>query len=343
MGWSGVDLFFVLSGFLVGGLLYTEYQRCGTVSTRRFLLRRAFKIYPPFYVLLIVTFLAQIGGWRAFQRQQWLGECFFMQNYVGRVWSHTWSLAVEEHFYLLIAIAFWIASRTSLLERPRCVFSFGMVILVSILIYRIWISATASNGNVGPMLGTHMRIDSLVFGAMLAYAWHFFRDRVNSYIRSERWVLLVLAAGCLAPLTCMSYEGPWLHGSCFTFNYLGYGSVLMLGIGDAWRIESRILRLVANLLGAIGRQSYSIYLWHLAVFAAVNHFVPRTMHHETRFFTHAAIYITLSILLGSLTGRLIESPVLKLRDRIIPARNSSHAATVSYAATEAPRFHGLHT
>src|SRR5204862_6174289 len=103
-GWIGVDLFFVLSGFLVSGLLFREYQRHGSVNVSRFLVRRGFKIYPGFWVLLAVTVAFRIAVGAPVPQRQLMGEGLFVQNYMGGLWNNTWSLAVEEHFYLLLAL-----------------------------------------------------------------------------------------------------------------------------------------------------------------------------------------------------------------------------------------------
>ena len=102
-GWAGVGLFFVLSGFLISGLLFADYKRNGKISIGRFLIRRGFKIYPPFYVFLLVTvpFLIFIFGPRRWPSRLFF-ECFFLQDYLPHLWPHTWSLAVEEQFYLLL-------------------------------------------------------------------------------------------------------------------------------------------------------------------------------------------------------------------------------------------------
>src|SRR5579872_3973764 len=89
-GWAGVDLFFVLSGFLVSGLLFREFQHTGRVDVPRFLVRRGFRIYPAFYAFLIATSLA--SGTIATRR--FAAEALFVQNYVSGLWDHTWSLAV---------------------------------------------------------------------------------------------------------------------------------------------------------------------------------------------------------------------------------------------------------
>jgi peptidoglycan/LPS O-acetylase OafA/YrhL len=103
-GGSGVELFFVLSGFLISGLLFSEYQRTGHIAVTRFWIRRAFKIYPGFYVLLTVTTAVLI---LAKQPEIMLGRAvffniIFLQNYVpsAGIIPQSWSLAIEEHFYL---------------------------------------------------------------------------------------------------------------------------------------------------------------------------------------------------------------------------------------------------
>jgi peptidoglycan/LPS O-acetylase OafA/YrhL len=100
LGWIGVDLFFVLSGFLVSGLLFQEYLELGTVKPGTFLLRRAFKIYPQFYFFLAATVAALLATGQSFATINLFAEAAFFQNYHAGFWTHTWSLAVEEHFYL---------------------------------------------------------------------------------------------------------------------------------------------------------------------------------------------------------------------------------------------------
>lgn len=104
-GGSGVDLFFVLSGFLIGGLLFLELKRYGRINLKRFYIRRGFKIYPAFYCLLASTLVVQKLEHLPFPpARPLLGEVFFLQNYLGGIRGHTWSLAVEEHFYIVLPL-----------------------------------------------------------------------------------------------------------------------------------------------------------------------------------------------------------------------------------------------
>src|SRR5271166_499318 len=113
-GWIGVDLFFVLSGFLISGLLFSEYKRRRSINFKRFLIRRGLKIYPAFYAFLLLT---GIIGELVFHSHptigQYLHEIFFVMNYQRGVWDHTWSLAVEEHFYIFLPIFLFILARVS--------------------------------------------------------------------------------------------------------------------------------------------------------------------------------------------------------------------------------------
>ena len=99
-GWIGVDLFFVLSGFLVSGILFREHQRHGTIDIKRFFIRRGLKIYPAFWFFFVISLFIKPTA----ELSQIFGELLFLQNYLGKMWMHSWSLAVEEHFYILLLV-----------------------------------------------------------------------------------------------------------------------------------------------------------------------------------------------------------------------------------------------
>src|SRR5262249_23529139 len=120
-GWIGVDLFFVLSGFLVSGLLFDEHLRQKKLSINTFLLRRGLKIYPAFWVLIIVTIFVNSTQNLPTPTKGLIGELLFLQNYLAALWNHTWSLAVEEHFYLGLALLLF------LLHKKRALSNFSEI------------------------------------------------------------------------------------------------------------------------------------------------------------------------------------------------------------------------
>lgn len=167
IGGIGVDLFFVLSGFLVSGLLFVEYKKHGTIQPGRFLIRRGFKIYPQFYLLAAITLVwATFCTPEGLPRLQFcniIREMLFLQNYApGLWWPYTWSLAVEEHFYIVLALAVTLIAKTwSFKALPLGI----GVTCVLVLLGRIltWI-LNPQVDNYVHYSPTHLRVDSLLMG-----------------------------------------------------------------------------------------------------------------------------------------------------------------------------------
>lgn len=121
-GWISVDCFFVISGFLIAGLLFSEFKSSRDIDIKRFFIRRGFKIYPAFYVFLFCTFIVE---WlirqpsaRSVLFRAFFSEFFFVQNYGPGLWVHTWSLGLEEQFYLTLPFVLcFLASVTGGLAR----------------------------------------------------------------------------------------------------------------------------------------------------------------------------------------------------------------------------------
>jgi peptidoglycan/LPS O-acetylase OafA/YrhL len=168
-GGLGVDLFFVLSGFLVSGLLFREHLRTGSARVGRFLIRRGFKIYPAFYLFLLITVLLRLRAGDAITRAAVVSESLFVQNYGAHVWSHTWSLAVEEHFYLLLALlVLWLQRRSAVNPFRRVPLIF-LVTTVFVGVARVatwkWVPYSTETHR----FPTHLEIDSLFFGVLLSF------------------------------------------------------------------------------------------------------------------------------------------------------------------------------
>jgi peptidoglycan/LPS O-acetylase OafA/YrhL len=104
-GWSGVDLFFVLSGFFVSGILFKEYRQYNRISIINFLVRRTFKIWPLFYAALAAHIIYYIFKEIRLPESKIWAEVLFIQNIREGVMAISWSLGVEEQFYLFLAIS----------------------------------------------------------------------------------------------------------------------------------------------------------------------------------------------------------------------------------------------
>jgi peptidoglycan/LPS O-acetylase OafA/YrhL len=302
-GWVGVDLFFVLSGFLVSGLLFREYQKRGRVRVTRFLVRRGFKIYPAFYMFLLIT--AVYGGHRDAAAGDWLAELFFFQSYHVSIWDHTWSLAIEEHFYLLLALAVFFIVR-----RAR---GFDVVVPAVATIGIAALIARVLTVGVHPdpqqlhryLYPTHLRIDALSFGVLLSYWYCFHRERLTNFVVAHRLALGIASTLALSSCVVLDIESPIMLTIGLTLLYLGFGGVLLLSLLPARPPRRNALLAVA---AGIGAYSYSIYLWHFAVQHASDHIANRALA--------LAVYFVGSFVVGIAMAKLIERPFLALRDRL---------------------------
>lgn len=314
-GWIGVDLFFVLSGFLVSSLLFREYERHGSVNIKRFLIRRGFKIYPAFWLFLVFTLMMQHFLGQGKSTKQVLGEILFLQNYLGGVWNHTWSLAVEEHFYIGLALLVaWMvaANRVQPFRRMPAVFALVAVFCLGCRIANLAVYPEYSHRAY--LFGTHIRIDSLMFGVLLSYLWSF-RDFQNRTARIPSFALIAIGGMLLSPAFAFQLEtNKWISIVGVIFFYLGAGVLVIAAL--RWETsELRAIRVVAGL----GAASYSIYLWHMPVATWGHWFVTRMIGYDS-YLLYLCDAIIGACVYGWVLNRLIENPVLKLRDRFFPSQ-----------------------
>ena len=325
-GGFGVDLFFVLSGFLISNLLFKEYLLSHCIVLSRFFLRRALKLYPSFYLLLAGT-LVYCLVWRIpVTRRAVLGELTLTQNYVGAIWGHTWSLAIEEHFYLLLPIALFLMLKL----RPgsddpfRAVPYVFLVVASCCLALRIW------NGAYYPAFDhrlhyepSHLRLDSLLFGVLLSYL-HNFRGHLLRRIMSPPWRRPVSFLGilALAPMLILDFSHPFVYTYGFTLLYIGFGVLLLLAIYQ--EKPGAKPGVMIRAIGAIGVYSYTVYLWHVPLAMVFTSLAVR-FSMVNQYALHA-IYIASSIAMGIAASKLVEIPVLKMRERFFPSRAYGLAA-----------------
>lgn len=313
-GWIGVDIFFVLSGFLISGLLFQEYQESGDLKLKRFLIRRGLKIYPSFYVLIAATVLINPLYGKKVLLQPLFAEIFFLQNFLfGRLWWHTWSLAVEEHFYLGLAIlTFILISKKRNSTNPfSSIPQIFLLLAVTCFVLRL-LMAIYKGTNISP---TIFRIDSIFFGVFISYLWHFCGLSKNVFVnRFKNWFIITGVLMFLPMFFFTSSANSWAFVFGLTTNYIA-GGFLLIGllktdVGKSW---------IVRILAYIGVYSYSIYLWHLPV----QEWLAIPLNYETginNWFFYAGIYLIGAVLFGIFLSKLIEYPILRFRNKQFPSR-----------------------
>lgn len=285
-GGIGVSLFFVLSGFLISGLLFAEWKATGTINLQIFLIRRAFKIYPAYYmfVLLLAPFT---------YHQLKAADFLFMQSYWPYFWGHGWSLSVEEHFYILLPLVL----AASMKLWPRAGFAWipwaAPILFLICLIVR-W------NGGHDSIIHTHAAMDGLFSGVAISWLWHF--RPAALVLRRAKSGMLIAGLSFLVP--AFVFEGTTrAMASVGSLSItLGFCCILV------WTLNTPAVGKLKP-IAWIGFYSYSIYLWHWPIaqmFQGVTH--------------SFWLYITSSILIGAGMTLLVEAPCLRLRDRYFPRK-----------------------
>jgi peptidoglycan/LPS O-acetylase OafA/YrhL len=302
-GGKGVELFFVLSGFLVGGLLVKEYKDTGKVNAGRFLVRRIFKIWPAFYFVLLFHVVTRRHPIHTFLFQ----NLFHLQNYLGTSIKQTWTLSIEEHFYIFLAVSLGILTARHLSARGLLVFCCSVCVVSAALRF-----ATVYWGNMfGAQRWTQNRLDSLMFGVILAVLYHIM-PRAYRRVTRRAWALGLLSLAGLAWLIWVPGESVIMYTVGFSFISVAFGAFLLLMVEYSTRIRNWIpYRVVAW----FGVYSYGLYLWHSAVRDGVRNVVQH-LPHALWWPVGLPLQIGCAAVIAVIATRIVEWPFLRWREHI---------------------------
>jgi peptidoglycan/LPS O-acetylase OafA/YrhL len=306
-GWAGVDLFFVLSGFLLGQLVLREHARTGRFDGRRFTARRALKLWPVLYVFLAVHAVVGAEPWESYLWQ----NALHVQNYAGTSLSHLWSLAVEEHFYLALALLFPLLARRR--ASVRLLVGLLLGVLVTALVLRI-VGVSAGVSDVRLQWRTHFRVDSLAAGVLLAVV-RVHRSAAFEALLRRRWLWAAVTASGVWFLATVGKQGALGGTVGYTVAYLTGAAFLLLLHDATWVARAGWL---SRLLAMLGRYSYGIYIWHVLAAQVVLDRLPGLDYGSTTPLAQLAKFGA-AFVVGVTATVLVERPALRLRDRLVPA------------------------
>lgn len=314
-GFHGVDLFFAISGFLITTLLLREHASLGRVDIRAFLVRRALRIFPLYYVVLG----AYVVGWWAALRGTAVGDEFvshlpafatytsnwFVHIEAGRsiLFYHSWSLATEEQFYLVWpALLMLLLPRRAGVLRAACLI--GLVALADLTV-PLWTGGPSLTRTVVSSVAT-----PICLGALLALALHTRKGFGHLAPLLHHWSAPVVATAAVASALLLDAPEPWL-------------SIALTGLVGAICVrDDHCLRpvLTAKPVAYVGRVSYGVYLMHplalgiVAVLVTPGYLFPATL--------------VAALGMAAVSYRYLESPLLRLKQRWAPSRPNRSAAHV---------------
>ena len=328
LGWSGVDLFFVLSGFLIGGILLDN--RTSERYFRAFYARRFFRIIPVYYAwILLFVIMVKLGGgllhantrsgvvpeagWRL------LSQVFFLQN----LWEQhylkleywwfapSWSLAVEEHFYLVAPLLV-----RYLPKRLVTAVLLAVIVAAPLLRYVLHMRSVAQGLNPNPSYRlTPCRADSLAVGMLLAYGWRSVRFR--EWLARSTGVMYAIFGMLLTLVLGMAWKRPSpneLVTQTIGYTVLAcfFSMVILLAISRPEGILGKFFRL--GFLRELGRVSYCMYLIHLAVGYVCFGVILKQIANFANWKSGAVgvLAIVLSYLIACVSWKVLEEPLLRL-------------------------------
>lgn len=311
-GGVGVDIFFVLSGFLITGILSREFARYGQIHLGNFYARRFLRLSPCLLLAcLLVCCLALIAN-EAIPVKSVVTGLTYTANWSRALFgadlgplNHCWSLACEEQYYLLwplIVIAIEKSSRSNNAKG-----TFLVLVAVALEIYRASMVGVFSAERIFFGLDTHM--DGLVLGSSLSYFASGSRGLSRTAMAVLSYVATPLAAACLfAIMYFLRWDSPWMGK--IGFPAAAFASAVI--IADLVLSPVSLVKrpMAAPALVYIGRISYGLYLLHYPIFRALDHAFP-----DERFRVMAPIKIGISIIVAAFSFKFFESRFLTMKHR----------------------------
>lgn len=314
-GWTGVDLFFVLSGYLITGILYDT--RTGPGYYKSFYIRRILRIFPIYYLTIAVMFLVgmHVGVHWAPGHLLFL---FYLGYPAALLWptlipasplmrlTHLWSLSVEEQFYLIWPWSIRaLATKRRILTVCAIVFSAGLLLRITLVgCGRIeWASSFL-----------FCRMDTLAVGAAIAML---VRTIDVAKVQGLATAAFLLAGAAFVAIGLHAHSFARSNSAIATWGYsltaIAYGGLLLMSLGVVAPVFSLLI------LRVFGKYSYGLYLYHFPLSGILERIKPLIMARVGSFaagsILYVAVCITINVAIAALSFHFVEAPFLQLKGR----------------------------
>jgi len=342
---DGVELFFVLSGFLIGGILIRTYEKNGRFDgglLLNFWTRRWFRTLPNYYLVLTGLIALAVGrAWRSGlhhslpAKDELIKYYLFLQNfarYVPDFFPETWSLAIEEWSYITLPLILWVLHTLMPARWPR-----QRIVLIAILLIIVgtnigrFVAAVLtpiSAGELGFRGIVVTRLDAISYGVLAAYVKHYFpsfwtNDRTRSRLAVIGLILIVLTSFTASIIILKYYVQAGIYPAyvfykrTFYFPIIGLSMALVVPYMDGWRTATGLWARfgIARLITHVSLISYSMYLLNLTpIMLTLLERFPTTS--AAVGWTKVGVFWGLTLVVSTLLFAYFEKPVTELRERL---------------------------
>lgn len=324
-GWTGVDLFFVLSGYLISSQLFAIMVQGKKIAVSEFYIKRIFRILPAYFVVLAIYFL-----FPAFHEREALPPLWkfltFTQNFGFDIkqfgtFSHVWSLCVEEHFYLFFPLVLVAVSRSGIRKK-------GWLLLPALFVFGFLVRLYCWYQFIAPRLGaddfwitwykhmyypTYTRLDGLLAGVAIA-ALFAFRPVIKEKVIRRGNLMLGIGIVVLTGAWFLVEDQHGFNASIFGYPLIaaGYGLLVIAAVSPScflYRYNSRITALLAKL-------SFAMYLSHKGVIHLLQPVLEKTGLDAKGNIMFALCFLA-AVVAALILNKAVEAPFLKLRQKVL--------------------------
>jgi peptidoglycan/LPS O-acetylase OafA/YrhL len=332
-GGVGVDIFFVLSGFLITGILSKEFQRYGSISRKHFYIRRLLRLTPALLACVLLFIILSLISHHAVRFDVVAIALTYTSNYAIALFNydldslaHCWSLAIEEQYYLLWPFVVLFIERNIRTSLSKCLALLSLSLALAL--YRAAMVGTFDAARINFALDT--RMDGLVMGSALAYFVAFLETRkeevaVGRFLHLlSKFVVPVSIFGVLAIMHFITWGNPWMGRLGYTL-VAGASCVI---VTDLVASPFSLIRAILEkpVLTYFGKISYGLYLYHFPIY----HFVEYTLDDFNRAYV-VLVMVASTVATASLSYFLLEKPILRLK------KHYGHAPKPCRDAEKPPR------
>lgn len=328
-GWMGVDLFFVLSGYLIGSQWLKPLSEGHPPAFGRFYVRRLMRTVPAYLAVLAIYFAAPAAREAPGIQPLWQFLTYtvnFLIDYRhNQAFSHVWSLCVEEHFYLCFPLLAWWLAR---LDAAKAFAAACLLVVFGGMALRAWLWLHMGERPFVEVIyyPTWNRLDGLLAGVVLAAA-QAYRPALWAWLQAKAHVLLLAGLAATGAAIAIFQDRGGLLATVVGYPLLSWGLALVVA---ACASPACVLSRRLPGAGWVALISYSLYLSHKLVFHAVQGWLQA--HPQIHGLTAFALYAACTLAGGALLHYTVERPFLRLRDRLQDARRQAKAVLAPTSA-----------
>lgn len=331
LGFFGVELFFVLSGFLIGGIIIKELVEQGNwINLLNFYIRRWFRTLPLYF--LVVLFLVRFPMEKGFS---WW-NLFFIQNFKDDALLFnpvSWSLAVEEWFYLIIPFVMLLVFQFIKEDKGKyfigiCVFIMGISLLARI----VFVLFQDPSFDFGTRKQIFFRLDSIIAGVILAGIKYYFQDLYKKMVKKRKLLFLISLIGfCACEIWFIIHRDmvsldKSLFSRTFFFDIVTISCVLL--VVSLENVKRPKVNIIGNIITFVSVISYGLYLLHYRIYVFFKSTVSISSISIGGLVFVVATVVT--VLLATIIYWYYELPIMNLRDKFKLGRSDSNADSKEY-------------